>query len=220
MAEPDRVLVLDFQSTRPRARLIHGDRRPRGEDRRLRTVNVAPVAQRSTVEDVATLPGRAAATAPSKSLLRARCSTRWNLSIAIDVSLGAMAFEEASVARSTMFEVSPGVSLRTCSAEDLIVQDVRSARQGLARRSRNREAATRKAGRRARVERASAAARAHWRLGAREAPPRAPRLSGRTLRRNRRGASPGLSGGRGARGGRRVKRAAGGGRAGGGRRAA
>jgi hypothetical protein len=50
------------------------------------------------------------------------------LSIAIDVSLGAMPFEGASVARSTMFEVSPGVSLRTCSAEDLIVHKTFAAR--------------------------------------------------------------------------------------------
>jgi len=48
--------------------------------------------------------------------------------IAIDVSLGAMPFEEASVARATMFAVSTGVSLRTCSAEDLIVHKTFAAR--------------------------------------------------------------------------------------------
>ena len=48
--------------------------------------------------------------------------------IAIDVSLGAMPFEEASVARATMFAVSAAVSLRTCSAEDLIVHKTFAAR--------------------------------------------------------------------------------------------
>jgi hypothetical protein len=48
--------------------------------------------------------------------------------IAIDVSLGAMPFEEASVARASMFELGAGVRLRTCSAEDLIVHKAFAAR--------------------------------------------------------------------------------------------
>ncbi len=39
----------------------------------------------------------------------------------IDVALGALPFEEGLVERSSMFELDAGCSLRTCSAEDLIV---------------------------------------------------------------------------------------------------
>lgn len=41
--------------------------------------------------------------------------------IPLDVSLGAMPFEERAVTRATGFQVEPGVALTTCSAEDLIV---------------------------------------------------------------------------------------------------
>jgi hypothetical protein len=41
--------------------------------------------------------------------------------IAIDVALGGIAFEEKVVARATRYEFLPGVSLLTCSAEDLMV---------------------------------------------------------------------------------------------------
>ena len=41
--------------------------------------------------------------------------------ISLDVALGAMPFEERAVSRSTRFLVAEGVSLLTCSAEDLIV---------------------------------------------------------------------------------------------------
>lgn len=41
--------------------------------------------------------------------------------IGIDVSLGALPFERLLVQRSTPFEVEPGLALRTCSAEDLLV---------------------------------------------------------------------------------------------------
>ncbi len=41
--------------------------------------------------------------------------------IGIDVSLGGLPFEESVVARATAFSFAPGVSIRTCSAEDLIV---------------------------------------------------------------------------------------------------
>ena len=41
--------------------------------------------------------------------------------IGIDVSLGALPFEEGVVSRATDFEFLPGCRLRTCSAEDLVV---------------------------------------------------------------------------------------------------
>ncbi len=41
--------------------------------------------------------------------------------IPLDVSLGAMPFEERTVARASGFEIEKGVFLTTCSAEDLIV---------------------------------------------------------------------------------------------------
>jgi len=39
----------------------------------------------------------------------------------IDVALGALPFEERMVARASEYEIAPGCSLRTCSAEDLVV---------------------------------------------------------------------------------------------------
>ena len=44
--------------------------------------------------------------------------------VPLDISLGAMPFEERTIARSTPFWVETGVSLRTCSAEDLVVHKV------------------------------------------------------------------------------------------------
>lgn len=41
--------------------------------------------------------------------------------VELDLSLGAIPFEERCVARSSEWEISPGSVLRTCSAEDLIV---------------------------------------------------------------------------------------------------
>jgi hypothetical protein len=41
--------------------------------------------------------------------------------IPIDVALGGIAFEEQVVGRATRYEFLPGVSLLTCSAEDLII---------------------------------------------------------------------------------------------------
>jgi hypothetical protein len=41
--------------------------------------------------------------------------------IPLDISLGAMPFEERAVARASDFAISPDVSLLTCGAEDLIV---------------------------------------------------------------------------------------------------
>jgi hypothetical protein len=63
----------------------------------------------------------------------------------IDVSLGALPFEEKLIGRASSFTFSPGLELRTCSAEDLIVMklfasrpiDVRDA-EGVAIRNRGR----------------------------------------------------------------------------------
>jgi hypothetical protein len=41
--------------------------------------------------------------------------------IPLDVALGAMPFEERAVSRSSPFGIAEGVSLLTCSAEDLVV---------------------------------------------------------------------------------------------------
>ena len=42
--------------------------------------------------------------------------------VPFDVALGGLPFEEQMVDRSTIFEFEPGCSLRTCSAEDLVIQ--------------------------------------------------------------------------------------------------
>lgn len=41
--------------------------------------------------------------------------------VGLDVALGALPFEESAVRRSSHFEYPGGLSLRTCSAEDLVV---------------------------------------------------------------------------------------------------
>ncbi|HEY5908188.1 MAG TPA: hypothetical protein VIZ31_09085 [Vicinamibacteria bacterium] len=41
--------------------------------------------------------------------------------VPLDVSLGGLPFEERLIGRSSDFVVAPGVTLRTCSAEDLVV---------------------------------------------------------------------------------------------------
>ena len=41
--------------------------------------------------------------------------------VGLDVALGGLPFEELAVQRSSLFDFPPKVSLRTCSAEDLIV---------------------------------------------------------------------------------------------------
>lgn len=41
--------------------------------------------------------------------------------VGIDISLGGLTFEESAVARASVFEFLPDLSLLTCSAEDLIV---------------------------------------------------------------------------------------------------
>ena len=48
--------------------------------------------------------------------------------IGIDIALGAMPFESAAIDRSSMDELAPGVALRTCSAEDLIVHKAFASR--------------------------------------------------------------------------------------------
>ncbi|KPJ72730.1 MAG: hypothetical protein AMK72_04265 [Planctomycetes bacterium SM23_25] len=42
--------------------------------------------------------------------------------VPVDMALGGIPFEESMVRRATAFAFAPGVSLLTCSAEDLIVQ--------------------------------------------------------------------------------------------------
>jgi Nucleotidyl transferase AbiEii toxin, Type IV TA system len=44
-----------------------------------------------------------------------------NDGIPIDVALGGIAFEERAVSRASRYEFLPGLSLLTCSAEDLVV---------------------------------------------------------------------------------------------------
>jgi hypothetical protein len=41
--------------------------------------------------------------------------------VGIDISLGALPFEESLVGRATPFSLGPGIEIRTCSAEDLVV---------------------------------------------------------------------------------------------------
>jgi hypothetical protein len=41
--------------------------------------------------------------------------------VGLDIALGALAFEESMVQRSSLFAFPPAIELRTCSAEDLIV---------------------------------------------------------------------------------------------------
>jgi Nucleotidyltransferase of unknown function (DUF6036) len=48
----------------------------------------------------------------------------------IDVSLGALPFEEKVIERASFFAFAPGLELRTCSAEDLIVMKLFASRPG------------------------------------------------------------------------------------------
>ncbi len=59
--------------------------------------------------------GGAFAVARRALLLRSRNG------VGLDVALGALPFEERVVQRSSLFAYPPDVSLRTCSAEDLVV---------------------------------------------------------------------------------------------------
>jgi predicted nucleotidyltransferase len=65
--------------------------------------------------------------------------------VPVDLALGAVAFEQEAVRRATPFEFAPGISLVTCSAEDLIVLKAFAAREqdwadveGIAARQRDR----------------------------------------------------------------------------------
>ena len=46
---------------------------------------------------------------------------RSNKGVGLDVSLAALPYEELVIQRSSYFDYPPGISLRTCSVEDLIV---------------------------------------------------------------------------------------------------
>ena len=48
--------------------------------------------------------------------------------IGIDVSLGALPFEHLVVQQASLFEFAPGLELRTCSAEDLMVMKLFASR--------------------------------------------------------------------------------------------
>lgn len=54
---------------------------------------------------------------------------RNSLGVGIDIALGALPFEEAAVGRSSPGELLPGVWLRTCSAEDLVVMKAFASRE-------------------------------------------------------------------------------------------
>jgi len=61
-------------------------------------------------------------TDPGQFALRSRVLLlRSPSGIGIDISLGALPFEERVVERSSLFEFVPSLALRTCSAEDLMV---------------------------------------------------------------------------------------------------
>ena len=47
----------------------------------------------------------------------------------VDIALGALPFEERAVERGSTFEFAPGVGLRTCSAEDLVVMKAFAGRE-------------------------------------------------------------------------------------------
>ena len=51
-----------------------------------------------------------------------------NDGVGLDISLGALPFEELAVAHATPYQYAPGVILRTCSAEDLIVMKLFASR--------------------------------------------------------------------------------------------
>ncbi len=61
--------------------------------------------------------------------------------VGIDISLGALPFEERMVSRATIYSFGPGLDLRTCSAEDLIVLKLfASCPRGRSRRRRGSHA--------------------------------------------------------------------------------
>lgn len=48
--------------------------------------------------------------------------------IGIDVSLGALPFEQLAIQRATLFKFAPDLELRTCSAEDLMIMKLFASR--------------------------------------------------------------------------------------------
>lgn len=48
--------------------------------------------------------------------------------VGLDIAMGGLPFEETAVERSSLFAFLPNVSLRTCSAEDLVVMKAFAAR--------------------------------------------------------------------------------------------
>ena len=52
-----------------------------------------------------------------------------SLGVPLDIALAALPYEFLAVERSTLFEFEPGCALRTCSAEDLMVQKLFANRQ-------------------------------------------------------------------------------------------
>jgi hypothetical protein len=65
--------------------------------------------------------------------------------VPLDIALGGLPYEELAVERASEFEFEPGCRLRTCSAEDLIVQKLFALRprdladvEGIATRMRGR----------------------------------------------------------------------------------
>jgi hypothetical protein len=67
----------------------------------------------------------AAEFALSKRVLLLRAAS----GVGLDIALGGLPFEESAVARSSVFAFSSDVSLRTCSAEDLVVMKAFAARE-------------------------------------------------------------------------------------------
>lgn len=65
---------------------------------------------------------------PKKFALRNRILLLQIKNVGIDISLGALFFEESAVNRATDFEFLPKIKLTTCSAEDLIVFKAFAAR--------------------------------------------------------------------------------------------
>jgi hypothetical protein len=53
---------------------------------------------------------------------------RSSAGVGVDIALGGLPFEENAITRSSEFEFAPGIKLRTCSAEDLIVFKAFAAR--------------------------------------------------------------------------------------------
>ncbi len=49
--------------------------------------------------------------------------------VGIDIALGGLPFEESSIKRSSQSEYLPGIFLRTCSAEDLIIHKAFASRR-------------------------------------------------------------------------------------------